>query len=163
MKKLVFLFTVLLVFGAVSIFAQGGGGGQRPSGGGQPSGGGGQPSGGVGQRPEGMPPRQDSTGGQRGQRPEGAGNGQKPEGAGNGQRPEGAGNGQFDKRVLKDIGLTNEQKSQIKQIRKDAKTNNTDPAAVRSQIEGVLTAEQLEKIKARKNKNQPQPQPQPQQ
>ena len=153
MKKLVFLFTVLLVFGAVSIFAQGGGG-QRPSGGGQPSGG-------VG-RPEGMPPRQDSTGGQRGQRPEGAGNSQRPEGVGNGQRPEGAGNGQIDKRALKDIGLTNEQKYQIKQIRKDAKTNNTDPAAVRSQIEGVLTAEQLEKIKARKNKNQPQPQPQPQ-
>ena len=157
MKKLVFLFTVLLVFGAGSVFAQrGGGGGQRPTGGGQPSGG-------AGQRPEGMPPRQSDSTGQRGQRPEGAGNGQRPEGAGNGQRPEGAGNGQFDKRVLKDIGLTNEQKSQIKQIRKDAKANDADPATVRSQIEGVLTAEQLEKIKARKNKNQPQPQPQPQQ
>ena len=148
MKKLVFLFTVLLVFGAGSVFAQrSGGGGQRPSGGG------GQPSGGTGQRPEGMPPRQDSAGGQRGQRPEGAGNGQRPEGAGNGQL----------KRELKDIGLTDLQKDQIKQIRKDAKTNNTDPAAVRSQIEGVLTAEQMEKIKARKNKNQPQQQPPPQQ
>lgn len=141
MRKVVFLFAFLLIFGAGSVFAQRGG--QGGQGGGQRQGnmGGGQ----QGPRQQGSdsagnrPPRQD-------------GNQQRPTDA-NGQRPprqDGMGN-----RDLKNIGLSDEQKAQIKQIRKDAKANNTDPQTVRQQIEGVLTSEQLDKLKQQRNQQKP--------
>lgn len=140
MRKLVFLFAFLLIFGASSVFAQrggqGGGGGQRQGGmGGGQQGPRQQGSDSAGNRP----PRQD---------------GQQPSTDSNGQRrlprQEGMGN-----RDLKNLGLSAEQKAQIKQIRKDAKANNTDPQAIRQQIEGVLTPEQLEKLKQQRNQQKP--------
>lgn len=140
MRKLVFLFAFLLIFGASSVFAQRGG------------------QGGSGQRQGGM-----SGGSQQGPRQQGsdsAGNrpprqdGQQPSADSNGQRklPRQDGMG---KRDLRNLGLSDEQKAQIKQIRKDAKANNTDPQAVRQQIEGVLTPEQLEKLKQQRNQQKP--------
>ena len=141
MRKVVFLFAFLLIFGAGSVFAQRGGQGGQ--------GGGGQRQGGMGGGQQGQRQGSDSVGNRP---PRQDGNQQRPADA-NGQKPprqEGMGN-----RDLKNLGLSDEQKSQIKQIRKDAKTNQTDPQTVRQQIEGVLTPEQLEKLKQQRNQQKP--------
>lgn len=139
MKKLVFLFAVMFILGASSVFAQRGGQGNQ---------GGGQRSGGMGNGGQQGPRQQGSD--SAGNRPRQNGNQPSANSEGRAPRQEGLGN-----RALKNLGLSDEQKAQIKQIRKDAKTNNADPQAVRQQIEGVLTPEQLEKLKQQRNQQKP--------
>lgn len=136
MKRIVFLFLILLVVGCMSVFAQRGGGGARGG-----NAGGGNPSGNMGGRNDvrqdrnNQPRDNRSAAGERANRPE---NGER--------RPPGIAG------TLRRLDLSDEQKQQIRDIQKAAKENGTDRRTVAEQIKAVLTPEQIEKLEKRKEK-----------
>lgn len=137
MKRIVFLFLILLIVGCMSVFAQRGGGGARGG-----NAGGGNPSGNMGGRNNDVRQDRNNRAGENrnaaGERPNRPENGER--------RPPGIAG------TLRRLDLSDEQKQQIRDIQKAAKENGTDRRTVAEQIKAVLTPEQIEKLEKRKEK-----------
>lgn len=129
MKRILFLFSILLVIGCASAFAQRGGGATARGG----NNGGNNPNNdGAAAGRENRPNRNDQAGATAN---------------GGGDRRAGGIGG-----ALRNLNLTDAQKQQIRDIQQTAKQNGTDRKVVAEQVKAVLTPEQIGKLEKRKEK-----------